>query len=97
MTHRTFACLLALALVNVAPRAAVAADAAYHHMHLTATTPEEGAQWYIKHMDCQAVPGRPERAKCGPIAQRPAAVAGHAERAERRQRRESHRVLVHQS
>ena len=67
MTHRTFACLLALALVNVAPRAAVAADAAYHHMHLTATTPEEGAQWYIKHMDCQAVPGRPERAKCGPI------------------------------
>jgi predicted enzyme related to lactoylglutathione lyase len=61
-----FACLLAVGLLSAAPRPASAADAAYHHMHLTATTAEEGAQWYIKHMDCQPVPGRPERAKCGP-------------------------------
>jgi catechol 2,3-dioxygenase-like lactoylglutathione lyase family enzyme len=51
--------------MSAAPRAAAAADAAYHHMHLTATTPEEGAQWYIKNMECQAVTGRPERAMCG--------------------------------
>src|SRR5262245_10030503 len=34
-------------------------------MHLTAPKAEEGAEWYIKHMECQPVPGRPERAKCG--------------------------------
>lgn len=66
MTYRMLASALVLGLVGVMPRAASGADAAYHHMHLTATTPEEGAQWYIKNMDCQSVPGRPERAKCGP-------------------------------
>jgi len=66
VTYRTLVGTLALSLALIAPRAAQAGDAAYHHVHLTATAPEEGAQWYIKHMDCQAVPGRPERAKCGP-------------------------------
>ena len=65
MTYRTLACLLALGLVSTTPRVASAADAAYHHMHLTAPKAEEGAEWYIKNMECQAVPGRPERAKCG--------------------------------
>ena len=65
MTYRTLACMLALGLVSATPRVAAAADAAYHHMHLTAPKAEEGAEWYIKHMECQAVPGRPERAKCG--------------------------------
>jgi catechol 2,3-dioxygenase-like lactoylglutathione lyase family enzyme len=60
-----FACTLALGLVSAAPRAALAEDAAYHHMHLTAPKPEEAAEWYIKHMECSPVPGRPERAKCG--------------------------------
>jgi catechol 2,3-dioxygenase-like lactoylglutathione lyase family enzyme len=57
--------MLALGLVSATPRVASAAEAAYHHMHLTAPKAEEGAEWYIKHMECQAVPGRPERAKCG--------------------------------
>ena len=38
-----------------------------HHVHLTATTGEEGAQWYIRNMECQAVPGRKEIAKCGEV------------------------------
>ena len=65
MTYRTLACMLALGFVSATPRAASATDAAYHHMHLTAPKAEEGAEWYIKHMECDAVPGRPERAKCG--------------------------------
>jgi len=63
--YRTLTCVLVLGLVGAAPRAVSAADALYHHMHLTAPKAEEGAEWYIKHMECQAVPGRPERAKCG--------------------------------
>jgi catechol 2,3-dioxygenase-like lactoylglutathione lyase family enzyme len=65
VTYRTLACMLALGLVSATPRVASAADAAYHHVHLTAPKAEEAAAWYIKHMECQAVPGRPERAKCG--------------------------------
>ena len=65
MTYRTLICMLALGFISATPRVASAADAAYHHMHLTAPKAEEGAEWYIKHMECQAVPGRPERAKCG--------------------------------
>src|SRR3989442_7623955 len=59
------ACMLVLGFVSAIPRVASAADAVYHHMHLTAPKPEEAAEWYIKNMECQAVPGRPERAKCG--------------------------------
>lgn len=65
MTYRALAGMLVLGLVSATPRVASAADAAYHHMHLTAPKAEEGAAWYIKHMECQAVPGRPERARCG--------------------------------
>jgi catechol 2,3-dioxygenase-like lactoylglutathione lyase family enzyme len=65
VTYRILACGLTLGLVISMPRPTFAADAAYHHMHLTASKAEEGAEWYIKHMECQAVPGRPERAKCG--------------------------------
>ena len=65
MTYRMLACMLVLGSVSAVPRVASAADAVYHHMHLTAPKPEEAAEWYIKNMECQAVPGRPERAKCG--------------------------------
>ena len=65
MTYRMLASVLALGLVSVIPRVAFADDASYHHMHLTAPKAEEAAEWYIKHMECQPVPGRPERAKCG--------------------------------
>ena len=65
MTYRMLACMLVLGFVSAIPRVASAADAVYHHMHLTAPKPEEAAEWYIKNMECQAVPGRPERAKCG--------------------------------
>ena len=65
MTYRMLASVLALGLVSAIPRVAFADYASYHHMHLTAPKAEEAAEWYIKHMECQPVPGRPERAKCG--------------------------------
>lgn len=65
MIYRMLVSMLVFGLVGAIPRVASAADAAYHHVHLTAPKAEEGAQWYIKHMECQPVPGRPERAKCG--------------------------------
>lgn len=51
-----------------APRTAVAATAAYHHIHLTVPNGNEGARWYIRNMGCQAAPNRPKEApgaQCG--------------------------------
>lgn len=42
-----------------------AAPAAYHHVHLNVPKPDEGARWYITHMECKAFPGRPTIADCG--------------------------------
>jgi len=64
---RILACALVLGIGSAAPRTAAAANAAYHHMHLTAPNGEEGAQWYIKNMECQAVPGRANAAQCGTV------------------------------
>ncbi len=58
-------CALVLGICSAAPRTAAAAGAAYHHVHLTAPNGEEGAQWYIKNMGCQAIPNRANAANCG--------------------------------
>jgi lactoylglutathione lyase len=55
---------LVLGLCVAAPQYASAA-AAYHHMHLKVPNAEEAVQWYIKHMDCKAVPNRANAADCG--------------------------------
>jgi catechol 2,3-dioxygenase-like lactoylglutathione lyase family enzyme len=64
MSHPITASLLFVVLI-AAPGPARAADATYHHVHLNVPNPEEAAQWYIKHMDCQARPGRANAAQCG--------------------------------
>src|SRR5262245_27051781 len=58
---------LAVIVVAAAPVPARAADANYHHVHLTAPSPEDAAQWYIKHMGCDAVTGRKDAARCGTV------------------------------
>ena len=55
---------LALAVCSAAPRPAAAAPALYHHMHLNVPNAEQGVAWYIKHMDCKAVPNRANAALC---------------------------------
>jgi catechol 2,3-dioxygenase-like lactoylglutathione lyase family enzyme len=56
---------LAAAIAAAAP--ARAADANYHHVHLTAPSPEEAAQWYIKNMGCEALATRKDAARCGTV------------------------------
>ena len=64
---KIFACMVVLVVNGAMPRTAAAANAAYHHMHLTVPNGEEGAQWYIKNMECQAVSGRANAAQCGTV------------------------------
>jgi lactoylglutathione lyase len=56
-------CTCALAVYATAPSLASASD--YHHMHLTVSDADVGAQWYITHMDCEPVAGRSSAAQCG--------------------------------
>lgn len=58
---------LAAAVAAAAPAPVRAANADYHHIHLTAPNPEEAAQWYIKHMGCEALPARKDAARCGTV------------------------------
>lgn len=58
---------LAAVVTAAAPAPARAADAEYHHIHLTAPSPEEATQWYIKHMGCEPLAGRKDAARCGTV------------------------------
>jgi catechol 2,3-dioxygenase-like lactoylglutathione lyase family enzyme len=58
---------LAGIVLAATPAPATAADAAYHHVHLTAPSPEDAAQWYIKHMGCEPLAPRKDAAKCGTV------------------------------
>ncbi len=41
-----------------------AADAKFHHVHVTAASPPEAARWYIRYLDCQAIAERNDAANC---------------------------------
>src|SRR5712692_9098202 len=49
------------------PGSARAAEADYHHIHLTAPSPEEAAQWYVKHFGCELMAARKDAAQCGTV------------------------------
>ena len=66
MSWRTCSWVLALGVWAAAPGSAVA-QSDFHHVHLTATDAEEGAQWYITHMECEPVEGSTNRALCGSV------------------------------
>lgn len=55
------------AIVTALPNVTSAAEANYHHIHLTAPNAEEAAQWYIKHMGCQPMASRKDAAMCGDV------------------------------
>ncbi len=58
---------LAAVMFALTPAPARAADADYHHVHLTAPSPEEAAQWYIQQMGCEAMTTRKDAARCGTV------------------------------
>jgi catechol 2,3-dioxygenase-like lactoylglutathione lyase family enzyme len=46
---------------------AIAAEAGFHHLHLTVTNGDVAARWYIQHLGCEAIPARTDAARCGDI------------------------------
>jgi catechol 2,3-dioxygenase-like lactoylglutathione lyase family enzyme len=67
MNRSLIVILLAAVAVAAPSTTASAADANYHHIHLTAPSPEDAAQWYIKHMGCELAAGRKDAARCGTV------------------------------
>ncbi len=53
-----------VAVVAMAPVAATAAEADYHHVHITTSSPPEGVRWYTEHLECQPVADRNDAADC---------------------------------
>ena len=44
-----------------------AAQADYHHLHITTPVPTEGVKWYTKHMECDPLSDRPDAANCSGV------------------------------
>ena len=43
---------------------AVAAEAEYHHVHITSFAPAVSVRWYTEHLDCQPIADRDDAADC---------------------------------
>ncbi len=59
----TLAALLAAAASTPAVSAERLADA--HHIHLAAPHAGEAVKWYVRHLECQTIEGRPKAINCG--------------------------------
>ena len=59
--------LIAAAIVIAMPGRAQAADAEYHHVHITASAPTEGVKWYTRHLDCEQVADRTDAVVCAGV------------------------------
>ncbi len=58
--------LLALGMVTGAvPGNTWAAEAGYHHVHITSSAPPESAKWYIRYLECEAIADRNDTVNCG--------------------------------
>ena len=55
----------AASLIIAAATEVQAAD--YHHVHITASSPEKGVEWYTEHMGCEAMADRTDAASCGGV------------------------------
>ena len=54
-------------LVGAAPAEVRAADADYHHVHITSSAPPESVRWYSRHLDCAPIADRDDTADCGGV------------------------------
>ena len=66
VTTEAFARLMLVTMIASLPDVALAAEAAYHHVHLNVPEPEVAVEWYIKHIGCQVRPGRKDACQFGP-------------------------------
>ena len=53
MSLRGFVPILGAACLTFSAAASDAADADYHHVHLSAPNPQEAADWYMEQMGCE--------------------------------------------
>ena len=60
-TRIAFALSLAAAL-SATP--ALAAEAEFHHVHVTSSSPAKGVEWYSEHLDCEPLADRDDAANC---------------------------------
>ncbi len=61
----TFSIVAAAAVaVWVLPGAALAAEADYHHVHLTTSNATEATKWYTEYLDCQPLTDRDDGVDC---------------------------------
>ena len=58
---------LGCALLAGGPRVASAADATFHHIHITTSSPSEGVRWYRRILGCTPVADRNDAAQCGSV------------------------------
>ena len=57
----------AVALLAAGPRIALGADADVHHVHITTSSPSEGARWYVQNLGCTAIADRNDGAMCSGV------------------------------
>ena len=66
-TRFALALLAVGAFAGAAPDAVRAAEADYHHVHITSSAPPESVRWYERHLDCEAVADRDDTADCSGV------------------------------
>jgi catechol 2,3-dioxygenase-like lactoylglutathione lyase family enzyme len=59
--------VLAIAALVGAPDSARAADTSLRQVSITASSPAEAVRWYVRHMECEALPDRKDTARCGEV------------------------------
>ena len=60
--NRVALALLTAVALTVTPGLVQAAD--YHHVHITASSPAKGVEWYSDHMGCEPLADRDDAASC---------------------------------
>ena len=58
---------LAIGSVLAVSSTAESADADYHHVHITTSSPSEGVRWYTEHLECEPAADRNDAAVCGGV------------------------------
>ncbi len=61
--HAALTSLAIAVSMAAAPNPTRAAD--YHHVHLAVPSPTEAVAWYVRHMECEAIPDRADAVDCG--------------------------------
>ena len=64
MTMTRIALAFIAAVFAIAPGGAQAAEADYHHVHITSSAPPESVRWYAEHLDCETIADRDDAANC---------------------------------